>query len=442
MSYDVVALVAENPDIRTLTKALEDAGPELGVRASSGGHLLRLHDAQGMLLTLEPAQLVEAPTEVERLLGPDLLTGLPERFWWTELRARPDDTGRRAAHRVADRLALRPGGAVWTSGRGDFGLWEETEHPAVEYVARRAVVVAQDREVVPFSSWIADALAVQAERGGGFQLLTPASARLTHALRGLMARPFARWVVRTRDGDHFDGVTGLPLRWDPEHGHVPIRPKGSATPVEDFLDEAPMGRQLVVDAAVRHPEPGFVPGRLVESLTESLTNSRPLSWGPHEPALTPWDRNRLLRLIRHRSPRSTLVRFQGHGFSGDLRVTSERGTVREQVSLVLGYEDEAPLPYDALPTAVAASMEGLEVMQVRRARGRVDRTYAPRWHGLSEPVGLAVGPEPVGASEGSRGPIEGVPVGEGTWFPVPVAMTGERGRRLMTAQLRHLQPKA
>ncbi|WP_242422145.1 DUF6177 family protein [Nocardiopsis sp. TSRI0078] len=38
---------------------------------------------------------------------------------------------------------------------------------------------------------------------------------------------------------------------------------------------------------------------------------------------------------------------------------------------------------------------GLRSMTVHRALGRADLAYAPRWAGVSVPVGLAVGPERV-----------------------------------------------
>lgn len=438
MSYDVVALVAENPDLRTLTRALEDAGADLRVGALAGGGLLQLRDSHGVLLTLEPGQAVEAPGEVERLLGPDLGPGLPVRFWWVELRARPDDAGRKVAHRVADRLALRLGGAVWTSGPADFGVWEETPHPTVEHSASRAVVVAQDREVVPYSSWIADALTVHASRGDGFQLLTPTHTRLTYSLRTLMTLPLARWVVRDEAGGHYDGISGLPLRWDPEHGHVPVRRVGDIAPAEGFLDDSPTGRQLVLEATLRFPESDFTPGRSVELMAERLRGSLPIAWGQYEPALTPWDGERLVRLVRHRAPRTTLVRFRGNGFCGDLRVSHDSGTVREEVSLVLGYEGADAFPYDHVPSAAASLAEGLEVLHVRRMRGRADCTYAPRWYGLAEPVGFAVGSGRAEAAEELSGRLKGARVGDAVWFAAPKDATREQALRLMAARIRRL----
>ena len=375
------------------------------------------------------------------MLGPDLLAGLPGRFWWVELRARPNHAGREAAHRVADRLALRLGGAVWTSGPAEFGVWEETPHPAVEHSARRAIVVAQDRGVVPYSSWIADALTVHASRGDGFQLLTPTHTRLTYSLRTLMTLPLARWVVRGEAGDHFDGISGLPLRWDPEHGHVPVQRAGGITPAEGFLDDSPTGRQLVLEAALRFPGSDFTPGRSVELMAERLRGSLPVAWGQYEPALTPWGGERLARLVRHRAPRTTLVRFRGDGFRGDLRVSHGSRTVREEVSLVLGYAREDALPYDHVPSVAASSAEGLEVLHVRRMRGPADCTYAPRWYGLAEPVGFAVGSDRVEAAEGLSGRLKGVRMGDAVWFAAPKDATREQALRLMAARLRRLRPK-
>ena len=147
MSYDVVALVSGRPDEQAIVDALQDVDGELRLHWHKDTDLLQIRDENGRLLaTLEPGQEVERTDDVLRLLGEDVVAGLPHSCWWVEIRARPDEQGREVAHRFADRLALRLGGAVWTSGAADFDLWEETEHPAVERTADRALLVVQDRD--------------------------------------------------------------------------------------------------------------------------------------------------------------------------------------------------------------------------------------------------------------------------------------------------------
>ncbi|MGW8526712.1 MULTISPECIES: DUF6177 family protein [Nocardiopsidaceae] len=456
MSYDVVALLAAEPGMVAVAHSLRDAGADLAVRPLDGG-VVQLRDAEARVLaTLEPAQLVESRGEVSRLLGAEAAVNLPDTCWWAEVRARPDAAGREAAHRVADGLALRLGGGVWTSGPGDFSLWEETGHPAVEFEAEEAFVVAQDREVVPLSSWITDAVSANALRGTVLQVLTPRSSRLTHGLRTLITQPMARWVVLDGKGGQFDGVSGLPLRWDRVHGYVPDARNGSAPePACGFLDISPLGAHLLVDLAVRHGA-SFAPPlcRAVELVTGHLAGVLPAGWGPHEPALAPWDRERLVRLVRHRAPRTAVLQFSGHQdagppFTGGARVSwapdGERAA--ERISLAIGFEDEGALPLGALPGLVEAlaAENLLDVLHVRRARGRRDVTFEPRWHGLAAPVGMALGPDGVrraGEEHALAGPLRGEPLGEAgaraIWYPAPAEATRQRAAEAVAAQLRHL----
>ncbi|MFD3684999.1 DUF6177 family protein [Nocardiopsis sp. NPDC058631] len=456
MSYDVVALLAAEPGMIAVSHALRDAGADLSVRPLDGG-VLQLRDAdRRALATLEPAQAVESRGEVARLLGPEAAANLPDTCWWAEVRARPDAAGREAAHRVADGLALRLGGSVWTSGPGDFSLWEETGHPAVEIEAEEAFVVAQDREVVPLSSWITDAVSANALRGTVLQVVAPRTSRLTYALRTLLTQPMARWVVRDGEGGQFDGVSGLPLRWDRVHGYVPASHRGNTPePADGFLDISPLGAHLVVDLSVRHGA-SFAPplGRAVELVAEHLAGALPAGWGPHEPALAPWERERLVRLVRHRAPRAAVLQFSGpldagHPFSGCARVSwapdGERAA--ERISLAVGYEDEEALPLGSLPHLVEALAEEglLDVLHVRRARGRRDVTFEPRWHGLAVPVGMALGPHGVrraGEEHALTGPLEGELLGgagaRAIWYPAPGGATRQRASEAMAAQLRHI----
>jgi hypothetical protein len=461
LSYDVVALVAEEPDEHAVVHALQGVDPELRLHWHGDTRVMQIRDGDAHLLaTLEPGHVVERPGAVARLLGPEVVAGLPETFWWVETRARPDERGREVAHRFADGLALRLGGAVWTSGQADFGLWEEPEHPAVERTATRALLVAQDRAVVPFSSWLSDAVATH-EGERTLQLLTPATSRLTYGTRTFAAGPLGRWVVRGEDGGHYDGITGLPVRWDDELGfRADKEPVGlgwaarepEAGPVPGFLADfaESAGTQLVVDVSVLHRDP-FTPsvGRAAEIAAEHLAGAAPDGWGPHEPALMAWDRGRLADFVRERGPGPSILYLSGtldpgRPLSGQIRCTWRGGRVLERVSVVSGFEDEEAVPFDALPALVEAlaAEELLEELRVRRIPGRADVTYVPVWAGPAVPVGLALGPDRlrrIGAGRAQAGPISGTLLGEGetraAWYPV----VGEAGAPLRALDLMRRQ---
>ncbi|MDA2808644.1 DUF6177 family protein [Nocardiopsis suaedae] len=444
MSYDVVALVAGMPDERAIADALDDVDPGLWLHRHGDTAVLQIRDEDGRLLaTLEPGQHVEHADAVVGLLGEEVVAGLPEPFWWVETRARPDVLGREVAHGFADRLALRLGGAVWTSGRADFGLWEEPEHPAVERTAEKALLVAQDREVVPFSSWMSDAVATHG-RERMLQVLTPPTARLTYAMRTFVAGPLGRWVVQGPDGGYFDGITGLPVYWDDEYGfrsaEEPVgfawaakNPDAEPVPgfLVDFAEEA--GTQLVVEASVLHRDPFTVePGRAAEIVAEHLAGTTPASWGPHEPTLMPWDRDRMGAFVRERAPKPSILYLsgpldEGSRFSGQIHMARRGPRFLERVSVVFGYAGEDAVPFDALPGLVKAlaAEGGLEALRVRRIPGRTDVTYVPVWAGPAVPVGLALGPERlrrIGPYRAQAGPIPGMLLGHGgdqaVWYPV------------------------
>lgn len=444
MSYDVVALVSGRPDEQAIVDALQDVDGELRLHWHKDTDLLQVRDENGRLLaTLEPGQEVERTDDVLRLLGEDVVAGLPHSCWWVEIRARPDEQGREVAHRFADRLALRLGGAVWTSGAADFDLWEETEHPAVERTADRALLVVQDREVVSFSSWLSDTVATH---GGEkmLQVLTPSTSRLTYGARTFLTSASGRWVVRNEDGDHFDGLTGLALHWDETHGFRPAKePFGlnwakkhpDTAPVSGFLVDfaETAGTHLVVESSFLHTDP-FAPalGLATQIIIEHLTGAEPSVWGPHEPALMSWDRERLVDMALLRRPRPWILYLSGPwgrkpAFSGQSHLSWRGSRVLERISVVIGFESGSTVPFEMLPSLVETLAEAglLESLRVRRLPGRADLTYEPVWAGPAVPVGIAIGPERlrrVGLAAAQAGPIRGTPLGkdeeQAIWYPV------------------------
>ncbi|MFD0686793.1 hypothetical protein [Actinomadura fibrosa] len=115
MTYDLVVLTQRAPDVRAVVDSMVDAGEALRVRGSGEGAVIQLCDDDGRaLVSIEAAQRVDVAGEVERLLGGGVTAGLTVPYWWTEARASGGAEGAPAiAHRFADAMVARLGGAVW-----------------------------------------------------------------------------------------------------------------------------------------------------------------------------------------------------------------------------------------------------------------------------------------------------------------------------------------
>ncbi|GAA1459584.1 DUF6177 family protein [Nocardiopsis exhalans] len=473
MTYDAVALVTSEPDTQAFATVLSGLDPNLLLREHDHSGVLEVLDADGVhLAAIEPGQVVDSTDEIVRLLSDDMLAGLTLPCWWVEVRARPDESGRHTAHQLVDSLALRLGGQVWTSGNADFGLWEEfrpeegTRHPALERRREHALLIAQDRRVVPLSSWITDSIATQAENRI-VQVVTPASARLTHGLRTFLTGPRGRWVVQDDGDGHFDGVTGLPLTWHEEHGFAPFQvttdgegnvkaAKGDGPPeaVPGFLDDDPLGTQLLLDLAVTHREASAPKlGWAARTVAETLTGHPPSGWGPHEPALYAWNPELIRLSVLHQGPKPLLLHFSGsqeatRQFGGSLSYRWDRLRVTERMTMAIGFQDEEDVPFEVLPELVSElAAEGLlDGFRVSRFRGRADLTYEPRWQGTVVPVGIAVGPERLermGVDQARAGPIKATFVGHedksAAWYPVVTDTRDQnRAHQLIRAQETHL----
>jgi hypothetical protein len=211
-------------------------------------------------------------------------------------------------------------------------------HPAVDAVTAKAMVVIQDRVVVPFSQWLADALRVCTETGRGLQIVTPLHSRLSMPLRLVLTGPNSRWVVRDDNADgYYDGLTGVPLYWD-----------GAAfVPVPDARDYAPayttrptdlIGAQLTLTFQVRQDQVEAL-GAAVEQLCMSLTGQEPAGWGTAEPAANLWRRDDVAGLYQRRAPRATWLTVVGGGRRsalGTMLLTPAQAAVEETVTLVVG----------------------------------------------------------------------------------------------------------
>lgn len=477
MSYDTVALVAQEPGLETVTRVLEQIVPGLWLRPHPDTALLELREEQGPLLaTVEPGLAIASHQEIGRLLGAEKQDIAPDPCWWVETRARPDDAGHRVADDFARTLAELLGGTVWASGPADSGFragpgfQPEHAHPAADRVTDGAVLVTQDRPVVPWSSWLADAT-IHGGPDRMLQLRTPRTSRLTLSAWTAVSNAHGMWVVQDGHGGHFDGVTGLPLTWDGRQGfvrHLPDPPRKRRKkpvgrvpegPVPAFLGEPPTGTHLEVRLSTVHPadeEPRI--GRGAESLAECLSGPPPAAWDLHEPLTRPWDPARMLNSARHRAPERLLLHFagpweQGHPYAGRIGLTWDGGVLAEEVTMVVGLEPGAEgqsLARLAETVEVLGERDLLDTLWARRFVGRPDTTHEPVWRGLGSALGIAVGPqrvESVGLQATENGPLPGTPFGppeqRSVWYPALGDVDDpRRALKSLRAQWQHLAEHA
>jgi hypothetical protein len=110
VTFDVVALCEQQPDAGSTLAALQACGPALRVGMIERGSLVQLRDDRDRpLVTIEGPRLVQAPGEVERVLGVPVAGPV----WWVEARAVPE--GAEVARRFAAALLSQTGGASWSS---------------------------------------------------------------------------------------------------------------------------------------------------------------------------------------------------------------------------------------------------------------------------------------------------------------------------------------
>ncbi|WP_157036150.1 DUF6177 family protein [Streptomonospora alba] len=332
------------------------------------------------------------------------------------------------------------------------------DHPAVDTATPQAAVVVQDRAVVPLSSWLTDVLAQCGRSDRSLQVLSSPAARITLPLRTVLQNPKARWVIEEPDGSgHFDGFSGVPLRWDRRAGFVVDKSAGADTqPAPAFLPTGEeTGSQLWIDLRLRHKaREGLVLGRAVERLADLFGGADPAGWGTSEPALSQWDTARLTALCRRRAPGATWTVFAGPGFAehpfiGMHRAAAVAEGVKETVTFAAGYPPGVEPPVERLREVVRefAEQRVLTTMTAQRLPGRADLTYAPVWSGAPAPVGVAIGAEAVseiGTAHAEDAPAPGERVGPSRapamWYPLGAGTDPETWREFR-ALMDHLQPE-
>lgn len=266
-------------------------------------------------------------------------------------------------------------------------------HPAVDALTPKAMVVLQDRPVVGFTRWLADGLRMCSETRRGLQLVTPVESRITVPLKLVLTAPNSRWVVRA-DGGYYDGLTGVPLRWD--GGAFVVEPEARTyAPAYTMPPSEPVGAQLTVTFRVRHM-PDTAIGGAAEQMCRSLTGEPPGGWGTAEPATGLWELEDLNELFGSRASAATWLTVVGAGDGrpavGTMLLSQVDDAVEEAVTLVIGYTDSHGAPVTALPTIAGALAADYSVMSffAQLSPGRADLTTGPRWVGPAAPIGMAV----------------------------------------------------
>jgi hypothetical protein len=116
VTYDVVALVPDAPQVQSVVDAMAATDEGLGVRGAADGAVIQLCDEHGRaLLSIEAPQHVRVEGEIERLLGAEVAARTPAPVWWVEARAAGgDERSAELARRFAGELVRLLGGTVWT----------------------------------------------------------------------------------------------------------------------------------------------------------------------------------------------------------------------------------------------------------------------------------------------------------------------------------------
>lgn len=171
-------------------------------------------------------------------------------------------------------------------------------HPAADRVTAEALIVEQDRSVVPLSAWLADAAVTAGTSDRVMQVLTPATSRITYPLELLITDGGGQWVVREARERFRDGLTGVPLRWNGGR-FAPVDGAPSAPP-----DEAsPRESSIEVQVTTLHPATDALQlGACAEATTHALTGAAPTGWGVSEPVAQPWSPREITSYCRDRAP--------------------------------------------------------------------------------------------------------------------------------------------
>ncbi|GGU28762.1 DUF6177 family protein [Streptomyces lavendofoliae] len=470
MTKDVIALTERMPDPWTVLAGLLSGGPDKLVDTAGEDAVVRLCDERGRpLVSVEAPLLVQVRGEAERLLG---ATPPPVPFWWTEARA---TTGVAEAERLAGtfaaRLASLAGGSAWppeaarslavVASDGVSVAPPAAAQPAVDVLTDKVAVVIQDRPVVAMTAWLADAFRAAGEGGLGLQVVSPAGATLSPAVRSALSAWPSRWVVQDERDGYYDGLSGAVLAWrdgmffpvaEPDSTDDDPRARVAASYQEGVTDSGE--RQLAVTFRTVHPaDDRLVLGGALESVWRELTGEAPAGWGTAEPANLPWSLRRLTDVAFERAPEPTWVVVVGSPERPGLatvRVSRTKAGVEEEVTLAFGYGPDEEPPVDAVPRAaeVLATRHHLLSMLVQIRKARRDLAVQPRFEGPGVPLAFVLGAEEVRTMPGDRArntPLAAAPVQLGPksrpalYYPLPGDPSDLSGWQDFERLVRHLK---
>jgi hypothetical protein len=243
-----------------------------------------------------------------------------------------------------------------------------TWHPAADRATSEALIVEQDRTVVPLSTWVADAAVQAAATGRVLQVLTPAHSRITYPLELLLQDAGAQWVLREGPERFRDGLTGFRLRWNTQRFLTDL---DAPPPVPD--EAQPGSGDLEVQISTLHPALECASlGASVETVVRTLTGLPPAGWGVGEPVTQPWSPRELTAHCRERAPAPTRLVVVGSALVGQLRVQQLDTGVLERVRL------------SGPPAAVVGQdlVEALAAQLADTVRSMIVAAQPGRLHGL------------------------------------------------------------
>ncbi|MFF0342965.1 DUF6177 family protein [Kribbella sp. NPDC004875] len=283
--------------------------------------------------------------------------------------------------------------------------------PGVDLITDRVAVVMQDRPVIGMSAWLSDALTSARVENRDVQLVTPKHSRLTWPVRsGLFRGALSRWVVTGDDGEYYDGLNGIRLRWNGDQflaaaPAVPDQPTSDMHP--DYVVEEELFGHLQFTVRVRHkPVDNLLLGEVADRLFTKTTGSGPAGWSTSEPVTQPWSREALTEYCRDRAPSPTWLVVSGQPGAefapavGTLEVRRVKSGVDETLTLSVA---QSGMEFPNLNLVgewiddIADHLELVSAMVVG-AFGEADGTYRPRFVGMSCPIGMAAGNEAVQAN--------------------------------------------
>ena len=271
-------------------------------------------------------------------------------------------------------------------------------HPLVDAVTARVVRVDGRGRVLRLSPPMADLLRRRRHRRR-VVLVSSERSRLTVGLRSALVEAGAAWVVHDDRGDLRDGLTGRPYDAVDDAG-IPVEELGVEKVEFPEIGPAVDTRvQLTIDLTVLHlPAHDMSLGGALETISQAVSGSLPVSWGVTEPMLSAWDRWALTQHARHAAPEPLRMLVEGPHLSATVtaRVT-EHGT-EETMSITV---DVVHPPTETPSTRASTGLTGalaeiardsLPTFALVVAReGEVDRCVCAVTYPPPNPVALLIG---------------------------------------------------